>query len=291
MVERADVKKILTKILQNDESTRVLKVKDFLVSDICPAVLESILQALFKNNVCQALYVQNVSSAMLEPQLDTLIKLLKEKMIWCLNIGENYEISLNAWKRFCEELPNTNVTHLYVSEHVIPLDLKNKMREYIRLNRAKHDLHCSESNIDVIEKCTHCWWNPINSIRHREQQEAARKEAEKEARRRAAEDKKRKRSPDKAANDRDVDSIAPPKGGSKKGRPDVKEPADWEGERWRFSCNCGEVCSYYENPRYHPKGPQFECTRCKVWCHVQCVFGALTAADLQEMPVRRRLIY
>ena len=50
-------------------------------------------------------------------------------MIWCINIGETYEVSNEGWRFFCDSLSQTYVTHLYVSEHVISMELKNKMRD------------------------------------------------------------------------------------------------------------------------------------------------------------------
>jgi copper oxidase (laccase) domain-containing protein len=102
--------------------------------------------------------MQNISKAMKNEQLDELLRLLKKKLIWCLNLGENYEISQDMWKKFTKTLPETNITHLYVSEHIIPIELKNEMRAHIRENRKKHVKHCSIKNISVIERCTHCWW-------------------------------------------------------------------------------------------------------------------------------------
>ena len=78
------------------------------------------------------MYVQNISRAMGDTQLKSLLELLKRKQIWCLNIGENYEVTKAGWEYFCNTLPETSITHLYVSEHVIHIDLKNKMREHIR---------------------------------------------------------------------------------------------------------------------------------------------------------------
>ncbi len=104
------------------------------------------------------MYVQNLSRSFGNDQLYKLIELLKKKQIWCLNIGENYEISNKGWEYFCDSLLLTSVTHLYVSEHVISIDLKNKMRANIRENRKKHDKHCSMKNIRVIERCTNMWW-------------------------------------------------------------------------------------------------------------------------------------
>jgi len=97
---------------------------------------------------------------MLNQQVKHLIDVLKlpRNNIWNLNIGENYEVSVAMWEWFCEELQYTKVTHLYVSEHTIPIELKNKMRYYIRENRKKHNRHCSIKNLHVIQRCTNMWW-------------------------------------------------------------------------------------------------------------------------------------
>jgi hypothetical protein len=78
------------------------------------------------------MYIQNISSAIFDTQLANFIELLKEKQIWCVNIGENYSVTSSGWVNFCNSLPFTSVTHLYVSEHTIPIVLKNKMRDHIR---------------------------------------------------------------------------------------------------------------------------------------------------------------
>jgi hypothetical protein len=79
-------------------------------------------------------------------------------MIWGVNIGESYEVSQTGWQFFSNKLSETNVTHLYVSEHTIPIELKNEMRAHIRENRKKHDLHCAYKYLHVIERCTNMWW-------------------------------------------------------------------------------------------------------------------------------------
>ena len=83
--------------------------------------------------------------------------------IWCLNIGETYNISTPIWERFARGLRKTKVTHMYASEHVISTELKDSIRETIRNNRSKHTMHCDPDNLDTIVRCTHCWWNPINT--------------------------------------------------------------------------------------------------------------------------------
>jgi hypothetical protein len=86
------------------------------------------------------------------------VQLLQKKTIWCLNIGETYNISAHCWRYFCDALHLTNVTNLYVSEHVISKELKHDMRYHIRENRKKHDLHCAFKYIRVIKRMTNCWW-------------------------------------------------------------------------------------------------------------------------------------
>ena len=163
-LERPEVKKLLGRIHADDHDTVILKLKDHLVSDINSLVLDEVITALHSNSCCQALYFQNVSRAMKDTQIDKLIELLLVKPIWCLNLGENYQVSNEGWATFCNALPRTNVTHLYISEHVITLDLKNKIRSHIRDNRKKHDKHSNLNNLDVIERCTNMWWNPINGM-------------------------------------------------------------------------------------------------------------------------------
>jgi hypothetical protein len=51
---------------------------------------------------------------MFDAQLEHLQKVLRNKQIWALNVGENFEISLDAWSKFTAELPSTAVAYLYV---------------------------------------------------------------------------------------------------------------------------------------------------------------------------------
>ena len=158
LLDKRDVKALIQKIRTNKKECIILKIKDHLLADINTGVVDSVLEALVLNKNCQALYVQNLTKAFGDTQLGALIEILMKKTIWCLNIGENYEVSNEGWIYFCDSLPKTSVTHLYVSEHVISLELKNRMRFHIRENRKKHVLHCSPKNIHVIEKCTNMWW-------------------------------------------------------------------------------------------------------------------------------------
>jgi len=263
LLGRRDVKQLLRKIKVNHRDTVILKIKDHVLADMSSNVLDEIIEALAKNRVCQALYAQNLNKAMGDAQIKALLDLLKSKtQLWALNIGENYNISTQMWKHFCKSLPKTSITHLYVSEHVIELDLKNEMRKNIRENRKKHDLHCSLKNIRVIERVTNMWWNPINAIRHQ-------------------------LDPNYISSSHAVPFEKP------KLVPVELTPAHtayWaEGygaggdKPWKFACICGEVCSSYENYRYHPIGRMYECTDCTIWSHVECVLGNVTDDDLEEM--------
>ena len=158
LLDKRDVKTLIKKIHQSRTECVILKIKDHLLADINTGVVDSIIGALWTNRNCQALYMQNLTRAFGDTQLHALVELLKKKTIWCLNVGELYDVSNEAWIYFCDSLSKTSITHLYVSEHVISLDLKNKMRFHIRENRKKHELHCSPKNIRIIERCTNMWW-------------------------------------------------------------------------------------------------------------------------------------
>lgn len=161
------VQECLQRIRENHDETIVFKLKDTVKSDLNSKVLDGILDALEENHVCQALYIQNCNESMNDEQFYHVIKLLKQKRIWAMNIGENYLISHKAWLDFCDALGDTILSHCYISEHVISVELKTRVRDLIRINRAKHDRHSNMNNISVIEKCTNLWWNPINTIKHR----------------------------------------------------------------------------------------------------------------------------
>jgi hypothetical protein len=142
-------------------------------------------------------------------------------------------------------------------------------------------------NIRVISRCTNMWWNPINAIRHQLDP-------------RTAPAKKSKPKPKKAAPvkvSRPQPTARRPKRAAPRSLDELKEDpshsAYWaEGtggkgaqEAWKFNCICGEVCSSYENYRYHPVGAMYACTDCGVWSHVACMLGRVTREELEELEV------
>ncbi len=62
---------------------------------------------------------------------------------------------------------------------------------------------------------------------------------------------------------------------------------DWKfnlKEDWVFSCTCGLVCLSTTRVGDWPKGLQFECSECALWCHAACAFGA-DVTDVSQLPV------
>lgn len=110
-------------------------------------------------------HAQNFNLGMRDKQVLHLLKILQRPQckIWCLNIGETYNVLTETWELFASGLKDTKITHMYASEHTISTELKDEIRNTIRDNRAKHNMHIDPSNLDTILQCTHCWWNPINA--------------------------------------------------------------------------------------------------------------------------------
>ena len=160
------VKNLIDKLKNNDSDMVVLKMKKYLNDPDTPSVvIDAALDALGDNSNCQALYIQNFNKGLRDEQLLRLLDVLMLPTcnIFCLNIGETYNVKSKTWKKFAIGLKKTKVTHMYASEHTISGELKDRIRETVRNNRKKHDMHCNPNNLDVIVQCTHCWWNPINA--------------------------------------------------------------------------------------------------------------------------------
>jgi len=160
------VRILVDKLKFNDTDMRVLKMKKYINDPNTPcAVMDAILNAMEENTNCEALYIQNFNEGMRDEHVKHLLRILQQPKcnIWCLNIGENYNVSDKTWELFTKGLCYTKITHMYASEHTITADMKEEIRFTIRENRKKHDMHINPNNLDVIIQCTHCWWNPINS--------------------------------------------------------------------------------------------------------------------------------
>jgi len=160
------VRDLLHKLKTNHSDMAVLKLKKYINDPDTPqVVLDGVLDVLEENTNCQALYIQNFNEGMRDNQVLRLLRALQLPTckIWCLNIGETYNVKSRTWKKFAKGLKRTNITHMYASEHTIDSTLKDKIRDIIRKNRRKHDMHKNPENLNVIIQCTHCWWNPINT--------------------------------------------------------------------------------------------------------------------------------
>ena len=165
-ISAPNVRALVGKLEMNDLDMIVLKCKKYLGDPDTPSVIvDAMLDALEKNTNCQALYIQNFNVGMCDEQVLHLLRILQLPTckIWCLNIGETYNVKRKTWAQFTNGLQKTKITHMYASEHTISSAMKEKIRETVRNNRQKHDMHINPNNLDVIVQCTHCWWNPINA--------------------------------------------------------------------------------------------------------------------------------
>eukprot|EP00538_Stauroneis_constricta_P012826 CAMPEP_0119555054 /NCGR_PEP_ID=MMETSP1352-20130426/7375_1 /TAXON_ID=265584 /ORGANISM="Stauroneis constricta, Strain CCMP1120" /LENGTH=1374 /DNA_ID=CAMNT_0007601755 /DNA_START=86 /DNA_END=4210 /DNA_ORIENTATION=- len=166
LLNTPQMKIFLEKVRNNHPEMVVLKMKKYISDpNAPPALLNAALDALEENSNCQALYIQNFNLGMRDKQLLHLLKILQQPSckIWCINVGELYNIKNRTWEKFTKGLKKTNITHMYASEHRISTEMKDDIRATIRNNRSKHDLHINPNNLNVIIQCTHCWWNPINA--------------------------------------------------------------------------------------------------------------------------------
>lgn len=166
LLNSKQMKALVHGLTTNDPDMVVLKMKKYISDPNAPScVLDAALEALEENTNCEALYIQNFNEGLRDKQVLHLLRILQAPSckIWCLNIGENYNVDTETWEKFTEGLQRTKVTHMYASEHTITTEMKDMIRETIRLNRKKHDMHINPNNLDVIVQCTHCWWNPINA--------------------------------------------------------------------------------------------------------------------------------
>jgi len=165
-ISAKNVRMIVDLLRMNDSDMVVLKCKKYISDPDTPTVIiDAILDALETNTNCQALYIQNYNIGMRDEQVLHLLKILQNPScnIWCLNIGETYNVKSRTWAAFTKGLKKTKITHMYASEHTISGAMKEKIREIIRVNRKKHSMHIDPDNLEVILKCTHCWWNPMNA--------------------------------------------------------------------------------------------------------------------------------
>ena len=166
VLDSPKLRSLTDKLRGNDSDMVVLKMKQHINDPNTPTVvLDAVLAALEDNTNCQALYIQNFNEAMRDEQVLHLLRILQlpHCHIWCLNIGETYNVKMKTWRIFARGLKRTKITHMYASEHTITPKLKDTMRNNIRANRSKHRMHIDPTNLDVIVRCTHCWWNPMRA--------------------------------------------------------------------------------------------------------------------------------
>ena len=141
---------------------RVLRVKHFLPSSaVGRAAIYAVLDALTVNTRVQALYLQNFERGVGDAEIDKLIDVLKLGRIWAVNLGENGDVSKDAWRRLAAALPATAVSFLYVSEHhILRTDIKDKLRAAARANRSR----LPPVDPAVARVVKNMWYNPSSHL-------------------------------------------------------------------------------------------------------------------------------
>lgn len=165
---RPDLQDLMDRLEKDDPKDTeliILRLKNWLEADTNTQVMTRVFELLAKSNVVQALYVQNMEKGMDDDRLALLSRVLKTNhRIWALNVGENFKISRQGWENFANNLKDTGLTHLYAgSESTVHGELKVQMRDAIRDNRSKHNLHIAVWNLEIIVQIGQMWWNPRNS--------------------------------------------------------------------------------------------------------------------------------
>ena len=187
-------------------------------------------------------------------------------------------VSANCWSWFIKQLSNSHVTHGFLSSssdasgnHLLSAELIEKAKVTLRSNRKKHSLHCSPSNLSLIRQCDSLWWSPYKGyLYHVYRMESA--------------------------------SVYGDHGSKKQGQlspaPSTRSQhragsADGKKE-WEFRCVvCRQYCSSLDPVAKHAVGSMFECSVCKIWSHVDCLFlldkippaERITEVDITELDV------
>lgn len=100
--------------------------------------MQRVVGGLAGTGASDTLHVQVISmQGFADPQLERLMQVLQNGRIWACNIGENFLVTNDGWKRFLKDIPGTALAFTYVSEaHLKRTDLKVQMRAAIRSNRV-----------------------------------------------------------------------------------------------------------------------------------------------------------
>ena len=156
-LQRNDVQNLLENLRSKERAVpRTLRLKNYISSDVSTQVIDSVLNALIDNEFVEALYIHNFEQGMTDAQIDLLIKVLEKGRIWILNVGENFQVSRDGWTRLSDALQRTNVTHIYLSEHIITKEMKHSIIASVRRNRAKDRRHLDYGRIEMINKIDKC---------------------------------------------------------------------------------------------------------------------------------------
>ena len=99
------------------------------------------------------------SIAITYSELEKLKSLLSKKAIWAVKFGKT-ALNKEHWKKFCEFLPNTSLTHLFVIRTEMIARGKLHMLDKLKQNRSKHNMFNEEDNssVPVTEILQSLWY-------------------------------------------------------------------------------------------------------------------------------------
>lgn len=155
--------------------------------------------------------------------------------------------------------------------------------------------------MEIIERVTNMWWNPINHFKHKVEQQLLDEQRKVEEQKHLVEEeqqlleKKRLRlekqqlaRQEKRRSqelEQEKTRVRTPTSCKKKRKVAEVDTIGNEG-KWNFSCTCGIKCSSFDSPKFYPKGQQVECSRCKIWFHARCMFGKISVEELEKEEVK-----
>ena len=147
--------RLIEAIKRDDPSIDIMKLKQ-LISRITSVIVDSLIDALYNNTMCQALFWQNMAESFRSHQLKSLTAMLKvNKTIWYVNLGENTDIDLADWWLFCDSIPETSITHVYICTSITCKngELKRSLIDNCLNNRSKHCMYADPNNKHVWNNC------------------------------------------------------------------------------------------------------------------------------------------
>lgn len=139
------------------------------------ADVDGILYILERSESVQAAALNGCGKFFRNDHMQRLIRLLKHRGIWALNLGEiHHNVTSETWWSFLEAIPHTRLCHLFIE----PADLRMKglsarwFQDELGKNRARlkdaprcYSVLGDPENAEVIKEVHGLltWWGPLNA--------------------------------------------------------------------------------------------------------------------------------